>query len=125
MAADALRPFLLRRLRVNPLAWHSVAVLDAGAEAEAARALATAPAGVVLLTEGWALSPARMNALLARIRASAGAQTPVRFLVANAGPDHLPTAPSADERREWERFADALSDPEAEVVFFEDPQAGA
>ena len=68
LTADSLRPFLLRRLRVHVSAWHSVAVLDSGAEAEASRALAKAPAGVVLLAEGWALSPARMSALLAKIR---------------------------------------------------------
>jgi hypothetical protein len=122
LTADGLRWFFLRRLRAHPAAWHSVAVLDPGAEAEAARALAKAPAGVVLLAEGWALSPARMSALHARVRASAGPDTPVKFLIANAGPHHTPTSPSPEERREWLRFVDALRDPEAEVVFFEELQ---
>lgn len=118
-AAD-LRTFFLRRLRVHPVAWHSVGVLDPGAEAEAARALAKAPAGVVLLAEGWSLSPARMSALLAKIRSNSGPETPVKFLVANAGPGRQPAPPGPDERREWERFVDSLRDPEAEVFFFED-----
>lgn len=122
LTEDGLRPFLLRRLRVHASAWHSVAVLDPGKEGEASRALAKAPAGVVLLAEGWALSPARMSALHARVRSGAGRETPVKFLVANAGSDHTPVSPSSEERREWERFVDSLRDPEAEVFFYETPQ---
>ena len=122
ISPESLRPFLLRRLRVHPGAWHPVAVLDPGAEDAVARALAKAPAGVVLLAEGWSLSPARMGSLLARVRASAGLETPVRFLVANAGAGHRPVSPSPDERREWERFVDSLRDPQAEVCFFETDQ---
>lgn len=124
LTAEALRPFLLRRLRVHLAAWLPVAVLDAGAEDEAARALAKAPAGIVLLAEGWSLSPARMLALHGKVRSSAGAETPVKFLVANVGTDHQPAAPTAEERREWTRFVDSLRDPAAEVYFFEIPQVG-
>jgi hypothetical protein len=119
LPAGGLRPFLLRRLRVHPAAWHSVAVMDPGAEADAARALADAPAGVVLLAEGWALSPARMKALLARIRTAAGPATAVKFLIVNAGADHTPQPPSELERHEWERFVDSLRDPAAEVFFYQ------
>ncbi|NQX01184.1 DUF2868 domain-containing protein, partial [bacterium] len=115
----ALRPFLLRRLRVHPAAWQSTAVLDPGAENQAAKALAKAPAGVVLLAEGWSLSPPRMVALHARIRACAGPAAPVKFLVANVGADRQPAAASAEESREWTRFVDSLRDPAAEVFFFE------
>lgn len=124
LTAEGLRPFLLRRLRVHPAVWHAVAVLDPGVEAEAARALAKAPAGVVVLAEGWALSPARMNALLAKIRSHAGSQAPVKFLIANVGPGHTPVAPTTDERQQWERFVDSLRDPAAEVFFFEPSQPG-
>ena len=123
LTEQSLRPFLLRRLRVHPAAWQPVAVLDSGAEEGAARALAKAPAGIVLLAEGWSLSPARMIALHAKVRSSAGAETPVKFLVANVGADHEPAAPTAEERREWARFVDSLRDPAAEVFFFETPQA--
>lgn len=122
LTESALRPFLLRRLRVHPAAWQSVAVLDAGAEHEAARSLAEAPAGVVLLAEGWSLSPARMLSLHAKIRSSAGPEVPVKFLVANVGPDHQPAAATAEECREWTRFVDSLRDPAAEVFFFGSPQ---
>jgi len=119
LTCDALRPFLLRRLRMHPAAWHSVAVMDSGAEEEAAREMAKAPAGVVLLAEGWSLSPARMSVLHSKIRASAGPQTPVKFLVANVDAGQQPVSPTAGERREWERFVDALRDPAAEVFFYE------
>jgi hypothetical protein len=122
LGLESLRSFLLRRLRVHPVAWHPVAVMDPGAEAEAAAALKKAPAGVVLLAEGWSLSPARMSALHARIRAEAGARVPLRFLVANASAGKQPVPPTAEESREWERFVDSLRDPEAEVCFFEELQ---
>jgi hypothetical protein len=114
----ALRPFLLRRLRVNPAAWLPVAVLDPGAEGEAQRALSRAPAGVVLLAEAWALSPPRMVTLHAAIRQRCGPELPIFFLVANAQPDGLPIPPAEEEARQWERFVDGLHDPAAEVFAF-------
>lgn len=125
LSADDLRPFLLRRMRVHPAAWHPVAVLDPGAESEAARALSLAPAGVVLLAEGWSLSPARMNALHAKVRAAAGPQVPIKFLVANADPQGRPQAPAAAEQREWERYVDSLRDPSAEIHTYESTPATA
>jgi hypothetical protein len=119
-----LNAFLLRRMRVHPAAWHSVAVMDPGAEAEASTALTQAPAGVVLLSEGWALSPPQMSALHAKIRDHAGPGAPIKFLVANSGDGGVPVAPSGEERREWERFVDSLRDAEAEVFFYEEPQLG-
>lgn len=124
LTPDGLRPFLLRRMRVHPAVWHSVAVMDPGAEGQASLALAKAPAGVVLLAEGWALSPARMDALHARVRVEAGPTVPIKFLIANSGPGKSPVPPSPDERREWERYADSLRDPEAEVFFYEPLQDG-
>jgi hypothetical protein len=119
LTKELMRPFLLRRLRVHPAGWQSVAVLDAGAELLAAQALAQAPAGVVLLAEGWALSPPRMSALHANIRKVAGSEIAVKFLVANVGSDLQPLPPTAEERCEWERFVDGLRDPAAEVFCFE------
>lgn len=112
---DVLRPFLLRGLRVHPSSWHRTAVLDAGCEDEVSSALGKAPAGVVLLAEGWALSPARMRLLHDRVRKLAGRETPMKYLVLNVGPDGGPSAPAADEVREWERFVDSLADPLSEV----------
>ncbi|MCB1129688.1 MAG: DUF2868 domain-containing protein [Verrucomicrobiae bacterium] len=119
---DELRPFLLRRLRVNPAAWHPVAVLDDGAEDLVSQALEKAPAGVVLLAEGWALSPPRMSALHRRVRAAAP-DCPLRFLVANLSEHGMPKEPEESERAEWERFVDSLRDPDAEVFFYEAPPA--
>lgn len=119
LTENALRPFLLRRLRVHPAAWQSTAVLDKEADDETARLLVKAPAGVVLLAEGWSLSPPRMISLHGRVRACAGPDAPVKFLVANVGADRQPAVVTADERREWTRFVDSLRDPAAEVFFFE------
>jgi hypothetical protein len=118
LTAAALRPFLLRKLRVHPAAWHPMAVLDHGAEQDAAQALANAPAGVVLLAEGWALSPARMLALHSKIRSSGGPDVPIKFLIANVDAGLQPLSPTDEERREWERFVDSLRDPAAEVFMF-------
>ncbi|MBX3742165.1 MAG: DUF2868 domain-containing protein [Akkermansiaceae bacterium] len=114
---DVLRPFLLQKLRVHPASWHTTAVLDPGAEGEAAAALAQAPAGVVLLAEGWALSPARMSALHSQIRRVAGNTVPVKFLVANET-GGSPVQVAAEEMAQWERFVDSLRDPHAEVYFY-------
>lgn len=121
LTAESLRPFMLRHLRVHPAAWLTVAVLDAAAEDEATRAIKNAPAGVVLLAEGWSLSPPRMVALHSKIRAAAGPDAPVKFLVANVGPDLQPSPPTDEERSIWIRFVDSLRDPAAEVFFVSEP----
>lgn len=114
---ETLRPFLLQKLRVHPAAWHSVAVLDPGAEQQATGALSKAPAGVVLLAEGWALSPPRMKALHSQIRSLVGMEAPVKFFVVNPSGDS-PAEPTAEERIQWERFVDSLRDPNAEVFSY-------
>jgi len=114
---DVMRPFLLQKLRVHPASWHTTAVLDPGAEEEATSALALAPAGVVLLAEGWALSPARMTALHSQIRSTAGTEAPVKFLIANEV-GGSPARATAEEMEQWERFVDSLRDPHAEVYFY-------
>jgi hypothetical protein len=121
---ETLREFLLRHLRVNPTSWHPVAVMDVGAEAEASRALADAPAGVVLLAEGWALSPPRMKSLHSAIRKQAGLDIPVKFVIANTGPENTPAPPSPEECLEWERWVDSLRDPLAEVFFYQCAEFG-
>lgn len=124
LTEESLRPFLLRGLRVHPSSWHQVAVLDAGSERGVTEALGKAPAGVVLLAEGWALSPPRMKALHERIRDRAGRETPMMYLVANIGAGKGPVSPSPEELLEWERFVDALADPHAEVHAYAGAQAG-
>lgn len=115
---DALRPFLLRHLRVNPIAWKNVAVLDEQEETEAAAALAKAPAGVVLLAEGWSLSPPRMADLHRKIRSTAGPATSIKFLAVNVSGDGTPSAVTDEERKQWEHFVDSLRDPLAEIHFY-------
>ncbi len=116
---DALRPFLLNRLRVNPTAWESLGVLDAGREEAARAALDKAPAGIVLLAEGWALSPRQMDRALAEVAARAGERRIV-VLVGDAASDGRLRPPGEAERAEWERYADTRRDAEFELVFFEE-----
>jgi hypothetical protein len=125
LSAASLRSFLLRRLRVNPTSWLPVAVLDQQSDPQVNAALAAAPAGVVLLAEGWALSPPRMRALHGRVRHATGPATPLMLLVANLTPEGQPGAPTASEVGEWTRFVDELGDPAAEVFFFGSPASHA
>lgn len=115
MRQDKLRPFLLRNLRVNPTSWHSTAVWDETAEREADAAISNAPAGVVLICESWALSPARMNVVHADLRRRIGTDAPIKFLVANADASGNPVPVQPEEQLLWTSYVDSLRDPAAEI----------
>jgi hypothetical protein len=114
---EDLRGFLLRRMRVNPGEWFEVGVWDGKGEEAAAESIRKAPAGVVLLAEGWALSPPRMTALCRQIRSLAKAGTPIYFLVVNVGGDGKLAEVKAEEKTVWKDFADGLADAAIEVFF--------
>lgn len=114
---EALRPFLLRKLRLNPTAWESLGVLDAEREESARSALAKAPAGIVLAAEGWSLAPRQMERALQEVAQRAGERR-VIVLVANPGADGLKEA-TPEEREQWERFLDRR-EGEVELAFFEE-----
>ena len=116
---ESLRGFLLRRLRVNPGEWFQVGVWDEKGEEAAAKSIRDAPAGVVLLAEGWALTPPRMKELHSQIRGMAGPETPVYFLVANSGSDGEPGEVNDVEKEIWNDFVDNLADASAEMFFYE------
>ncbi len=119
VTGEAVRGFLLRRLRVNPLRTHRVAVLDENEEAHAECALAAGPAGVVLLAEAWALSPRQVAALHKRLRAALGAATPMIWVIfALAGGQ--PQAPAPAELQRWTRQIDSLGDLATEVTAYVD-----
>ena len=117
---ESLRGFLLRRLRVNPGEWFEVGVWDEKGEESAAKSIRNAPAGVVLLAEGWALSPPRMAALHSQIRGMTGADTSVYFLVVNSGNDDQPLPVNDGEKEIWKDFVDSLADASAEIFFYEE-----
>ncbi|MGJ8634613.1 MAG: DUF2868 domain-containing protein [Luteolibacter sp.] len=119
ISEEGLRGFLLRRLRVNPGEWYEVGVWDEKGEDAAAESIREAPAGVVLLAEGWALSPPRMRALHEQVRRIAGSETMVFFLVANAGKDGVPMGVAEEEKGVWRDFVDGLADAAAEIYFYE------
>jgi hypothetical protein len=112
---DEIRPFLLQRLRVNPERSFAVGILDASEEREAWQAMKAAPCGVVLLVEGWDLSPKQISALILRIRREAGAETVLRILVMGDGVE----APGGEDFMAWQGFVDGLRDPKLECVAFE------
>ncbi len=116
LPVEAIRPFLLRKLRVNPEKTYGVGVLDAQEEREAWEAIQKAPRGVVMLVEGWNLSPKEMKSLWERIRLEAGREIALRVLVVGDGA----TAPDEEEFARWQVFIDGLRDARLECVAFEE-----
>lgn len=115
---EVLRPFLLQKLRVNPTAWETTGVLDPEREAAARNALTDAPAAIVLLVEGWALSPRQVESLLAKVSGMKEDQR-VILLIGNAEPNGAMRPAEEDERANWKRFVDGLAGSEVELVFYE------
>ena len=117
---DALRSFFLRRLRVNPVAWESLGVLESGREERARQALREAPAGVVLVAEAWALSPPALKAAVGSIRVAAGPETRIVVMIGNLDENGLMRPPKPEERVQWERAVDVLGDPALEIAVYEE-----
>lgn len=118
VSGEDIRGFLLRALRVNPVADHRIGVLDERAEANADAALAEEPSQVVLLVDARDMSPRRIGRQHARVRASVGADTPITWVVL-ALADDIPAAPEAGLLSRWTRFIDDLRDPAAEIAGYE------
>jgi len=102
---EALRPFCLQVLRVNPEARFSLGTLDQASEREALEKASTAAMGVVFLVEGWNLSPKQMEVYHQQVRSAIGEQHMIRYLVLG----------SEDELKQWEGFVDSLKDSESAV----------
>jgi hypothetical protein len=117
---EALRPFFLRRLRVNPVAWEALGVLEADREERARKALAEAPAGVVLLAEAWDLSVPALKSAVGSIRAATGPEARVIVVIGNVDENRAMGPPKPGEREQWERAVDALGDPALEIVSYEE-----
>jgi hypothetical protein len=93
--------------------------LDTGREEAVQAALQKAPAGIVLLAEGWALSPHQMERTLQSVSPHVENRRLV-LLVTNHNDQGHPLPPTSVERGEWEKFVDGLKDVELELVFFEE-----
>lgn len=115
---EHLRPFLLQKLRVNPTAWETTGVLDPERETAARNALTDAPAAIVLLVEGWALSPRQVESLLAKV-SGLKEDRRVIFLIGNAESNGAMRPAEEDERANWKRFVDGLAGSEVELLFYE------
>ncbi|WP_367874437.1 DUF2868 domain-containing protein [Luteolibacter sp. Populi] len=119
---EALRPFFLRHLRMNPVAWETLDVLDTGREAAARTALGKSPAGVILLAEGWSLAPRRMEETLRRVLEAGGGRRVV-IHVADFDKTGRPAEPKPDERAAWEAFLDSQKGLEVELSIHEEDRA--
>jgi hypothetical protein len=120
---EALRPFFLRRLRVNPVAWEALGVLEKEREERARQALAEAPAGVVLLGEAWDLSVPALKSAVGAIRTAAGPETRVIVVIGNVDENGAMRPPKPEERAQWERAVDSLGDPALEIAAYEEVDA--
>ena len=118
---EAVRGYMLRRLRVAPGTTYRVSVLDDAAENAADEALADGPAHVVLLAADWLLSPRQVKRLQARVRSAVGPDVPVIWLVVSEQ-DGAPGAPGPDYMQHWETLIDDLRDPTTEIAAY-DPTA--
>ena len=118
---EAVRGYMLRRLRVAPGATYRVSVLDDAAEQHADAALADTPGHVVLLAADWLLSPKQVKRLQTRVRAAVGPDVPIVWLVV-AEQDGTPGAPGRDYMQHWEALIDDLRDPATEIAAY-DPTA--
>ena len=123
ISTDAVRPFLLQQLRVNPEGRYQLGVLSETQEEEAWNAMRKAPCGVVILAEGWNLSPKQFTEIWERMRAAAGDDMVIRVVIIGDGDRAEPSAPSADELSNWENFIDGLRDPLMECLSYQ-PSVG-
>ena len=105
---------------MNPGEWYQVGVWDEKGEEAALESFRKAPAGVVMISEGWALSPPRMKALHAQVRGISGIDTAIYFLVVNVVSNGQPKAVKEEEKEIWQDFVDDLADASAEIYFYED-----
>ncbi|MCW1883281.1 DUF2868 domain-containing protein [Luteolibacter flavescens] len=121
---DSLRPFFLRHLRLNPVAWETLEVLDEGREAAARTALGKAPAGIIVLAEGWSLAPRQMEETLKRVLAAAGGRRS-SVVVADFDREGRPRPPKADDRAAWEAYFDGQKGLDVEVSFYEEDRTWA
>lgn len=108
METEAMRPFLLQSLRVNPEARFSLGTLDAEQEKLALKTAGAAAMGVVFLVEGWNLSPKQMEVYHSQVRAAIGDDPMIRYVVVG----------SEEELGQWQTFVDSLRDSETAVVRF-------
>ena len=109
--------FLLRGLRLHADAVFNAEVLNGSREEDAFEAIRRAPLGVIILVEGWSLSPKQMGALYERIR-EIDSERGVRFLVLGEIEGGRPAVPSAEDLSQWQKFGDSLRDPAVIVTPF-------
>ena len=109
---EELRPFFLQELRVNPEERFSLGTLDQEGEVKALESARQAAMGVVILVEGWNLSPKQMSVYHTQIREAIGPEHMIRYLVLG----------NTEELKQWTVFVDGLKDSETGIYQYEAPQ---
>jgi len=112
LQVQEISPFLRMKLRVHPLGIYQVGVIDESKEAEAYAALDQAKGGVVLMVEGWNLSPKQMTKLHGDVRARCGIDMQIWFVIRGTHE----AAPMAEDVANWKDFVDGLEDVASDVI---------
>lgn len=114
---EEIRPFLLQQLRVSPLKRFETGVLEGEEGTAAIDAIKLSKKGVVLLVEGWNLSPKYIQNLHLKIRKQMP-KLPISYLVFGAIKEGRYYSPEASEFNQWKETIAMLADPEAETICY-------
>ncbi len=114
---DEVRPFLLQQIRVNPTQRYTAGVLSEDQKEEALASLQKAKRGVVMLVEGWNLSPKQLTPLHTKIRAAVDDRE-IFYLVLGLPKAGVTQSPEEEEFQQWQNFVVDLNDPETEVIAY-------
>lgn len=116
-----LRAFLLQKLRSNPTQWFQMGTLEGEEEQKAHRALKKAPKGIVVLVEGWNLSPKAIHRHHQHLRAITTEHS-IHYVVLGVASNESLSAPSEEEFTAWQECILSLHDPETEIIQYEAPK---
>lgn len=114
---EEIRPFLLQQLRVSPLKRFETDVLEGEESVTAIEAIKLSKKGVVLLVEGWNLSPKYIQNLHLKIREQMP-KLPISYLVFGTIKEGRYYSPEASEFNQWKETIAMLADPEAEAISY-------
>lgn len=108
--------FIRARLRLFPVAIHQTGVISEQREDTAREALEKARSGVVMMVEGWDLSPKLVQSRHAQLRALIGAEKTIWYVIHNDGVGDV----SAEQISHWKGVIDAIEDAAADVIAYEE-----
>ena len=112
-----IRPFLLQQLRVSPQQHFMAGVLEGDQRAEALKSLQEVQRGVVLLVDGWNLSPKQLTPLHTSLREAAG-EGEIYYLVLGLPKNGVIQPPEEAEFAQWTQFISSLNDAQTEAISY-------